>query len=89
MTDKNDETRINHFKARFGILLRKRGWSLTELSRHMGRSQPNIRYIVEKGNPKMSTLKEFADAFDVTSEELLEEVTVEEYGEAMLPTFAE
>lgn len=77
----------NHFRARVEILLKEKGWSFRELARKLGKSAPRIRDIVERGDPKASTLREIAEALGVAPEDLLEEVTPEEYGEAFLPTF--
>jgi lambda repressor-like predicted transcriptional regulator len=81
------EKQVNHFRARVEILLRDRGWSMRELARQMNKSQQRTRDIIQRGDPKTSVLKEFADALDVAPEDLLEEVSTEEYGEAFMPTF--
>ncbi len=77
----------NHFRARVQIILRDRGWSFNELARRLGKSPPRINDIVRRGDPKTSVLKEFAEILGVTLEEILEEVTPDEYGEAFMPTF--
>lgn len=79
---------VNHFRARIEILLRDKGWSMRELARQLGKSQQRTRDIIQRGDPKASVLREFADALGVLPEELLEEVSTEEYGEAFMPTFA-
>ena len=82
-------TEINHFRARVEILIKKKGWTLTEFARRLGKSHQRIRWLMNRGDPKTSVLKEFADALKVSPEELLEEVTIEEYGDAFLPKFDE
>ena len=84
----NEEPRVNHFRARLEIVLREKGWSFRELGRQIGKSPGSVKDIVDRGDPKASVLKQFADALDVSPEDLLEEVTTEEYGEAFLPVFA-
>lgn len=79
--------RTNHFRARIEIILKERGWSFRELGRQLGKSPPRVRDIVERGDPKASILKEFAEALGVSPEDLLEEVTPSEYGKKFLPTF--
>jgi len=81
------ERAVNHFRARVEILLHERGWSMRELGRAIGKSQQRTRDIIQRGDPKASVLKEFADALGVAPEDLLEEVTPEEYGEKFMPTF--
>ena len=78
---------VNHFKARIELILKERGWSVAELARRLGKSQQRIYDIIQRGDPKTSTLRDFASVLDVQPEELLEEVTPEEYGEAFVPKF--
>ena len=89
MNDSNNNNNVNHFRARLEILLRARGWTFTELGRQVKKSPQAVKDILDRGDPKASTLKMFADALDVSSDDLLEEVTAEEYGEAMLPVFSD
>lgn len=79
--------KVNHFRARMEIILRKKGWSVTELARRLGKSQQRIYDVIQRGDPKASILRDFAVALGVSPDELLEEVTSEEYGEAFVPTF--
>lgn len=81
--------KTNHFRARILIILRQRGWSFNEFARQLGKTTPRVRDVVMRGDPKTSVLKEYAEALGVAPEELMEEVTPEEYGEVMLPTFEE
>jgi len=81
-----DSAQINHFRARIEIYLRQKGWSFRDLAKAMGRSPQSLRYIINAGDPKVSVLESMAGALDVTPDDLLEEVTTEEYGEAFLPT---
>lgn len=80
-----NNTNVNHFRARVEILLRERGWSFRELGRQIDKSPQALKDIVDRGDPKASTLKMIADALDVSPDDLLQEVTPEEYGEAFLP----
>jgi len=82
------EPRVNHFRARLEIILRDKGWSFRELGRQLDKSPGSVKDIVDRGDPKASTLKAFAEALDVAPEDLLEEVTADEYGETFLPVFA-
>jgi len=82
------EKQVNHFRARIELVLHEKGWSMRELARQLGKSQQRIRDIIQRGDPKASVLKEFAEALDVAPEDLLEEVTESEYGETFIPTFA-
>jgi len=79
-------SKINHFKARVEIVLRQRGWSYRELARRLDKSPPRLQDILERGDPKMTLLQEIAKVLGVPPKYLLEEVTVEEYGKAFLPT---
>lgn len=81
--------KTNHFRARIMIILRQRGWSFNEFARQLDKTPQRVRDVVWRGDPKTSVLREYAEALGVAPEELLEEVTSEEYGEAFLPTFDE
>ena len=81
----SNEKNINHFRARIVLLLRERNWSFSELGRRIGRSPQNIYNIIEQGNPRASVLKEIADVLEVTTDVLLDNVTPDEYGEALMP----
>ena len=83
---KHNTAQVNHFRARIEILIRGKGWSFRDLAKAMGRSPQSLRYIINAGDPKRSVLESMATALDVTPDDLLEEVTTEEYGEAFLPT---
>lgn len=78
---------VNHFKARVELILKKKGWSVAELARRLDKSQQRIYDIIQRGDPKASTLRDFAEVLEVSPEDLLEEVTPEEYGEAFVPKF--
>lgn len=80
-----DRSKVNQFKARLSIILREKGWSYADLAKAVGKSRQSLRYTVEGGNPKTSTLRLLAAALDVGMDVLLTDVSVEEYGEAFLP----
>lgn len=77
-------TSVDSFKIRVEVECRKRGLSMTEAARRTGRTPQAFHDILRRGNPTMKTLSEIADAIGCEMEELLRNVTAEEYGRAHL-----
>ena len=78
---------VNHFKARVFLLMRQQGMTQTEFADALGRSRPYVRKQLEQADPKLSLLQEIADVLACDPNELLKEVTPEEYGAAFMPHF--
>lgn len=82
-----DERTVNHFRARVEILLSQRGWSVRDLAQAVGKSRQRTMDIIQRGDPKASVLKEFAEVLEVAPKDLLKEVSPAEYGKNFLPIF--
>lgn len=80
---------INHFRARVEIAVSEKDSTLAELARGLNKSQTALNRILDRGNPKTSVLREIAEVLEIDPAELLEEVTLAEYGEISIPRLAE
>lgn len=76
---------INHFKARFLIELEKRDMSIAQVARNVGKSPQHLSQVIDRGDPKSSVLRQLAESIGLETEDLLREVTLEEFGEIMIP----
>ena len=79
------DNKINHLKARVELLASERGKTLKDIAEAMGKSPQSLQAILERGNPLTSTVKELIETLGITMDELFQEVTPEEYGQATLP----
>lgn len=75
----------NHFKARVQLLLRQRGMTMTDLARVVGKNPQGLRDILQRGNPKLTVLREFSSALRVPITTLIKPVDEQEYGKALMP----
>jgi len=80
---------INHFRARVEILLNARSMSASDLAAKLGQNRQRVIYQLERGDPKASTLQEYAAALNVDQSELLKQVSFEEYGQEFIPRMPE
>lgn len=76
---------INHFRARVEIELAKRNLNVSEVARRINKTAQHVSQVLDRGDPKTSTLQEIADAIGVEPDVLLKKVTPEQYGEVMIP----
>jgi len=79
-------TKVNHFKARVELLCKRRGLTLREIAERVGKTPQGFHDILQRGDPKASLLRDICSALHVGTDEILEEVSPDEYGEAFMPT---
>ncbi len=82
----NDHKRIGEaLRARLQVECARKGWSLSELARRLGKSPQGLQDVLRRGNPKAETLAEIAEALEVSVARLYQPVTPEEYGRTFMP----
>ena len=79
--------KTNQFRARVEVEAKKREWSLAEVARRIDKSAQTFQDILNRGNPRVSTINQLAKLFGMTIEEFMADVTVDEYGSTFLPRF--
>ena len=85
-------SKINYFKARVEMELKRRGLTTSDLARCMDAAPQNIVVTLNTGNPTIKTMRRFADALGISPETFMRPVTESEYKKIMtetpeLPTF--
>jgi lambda repressor-like predicted transcriptional regulator len=82
-------TKQNHIgeqlRARLQVECARKGWSLSELARQLGKTPQGLQDVLRRGNPKAETLAVIADALDIGVARLYQPVTPEEYGKVFMP----
>jgi transcriptional regulator with XRE-family HTH domain len=76
---------FNHFRARVEIEAHRNNWTLAEVGQRVKRSPQALQDILKRGNPTLETLKQFAEALNISAEEMMSEVDPLEYGKMMIP----
>ena len=74
----------NQFRARIEVECKRRGWTLGELAKRLGKSPQTLNALLRRGDPKHSTTMEICKALDMTWLDFQANVTPAEYGEAMM-----
>ena len=75
---------MNQFRARIEVECKRRGWTLGELARRLGKSPQTLNALLRRGNPKQSTITEICRVFGIDWIDFQKNVTPAEYGEAMM-----
>lgn len=80
--------KINQLKARIEVECAKRDMSVAQFARLVGRTPQALNDLVNRNNPRLDTIREFAAALEMTMDEFVKPVTVQEYGMALIPRVA-
>lgn len=76
---------IHHFRARIEIEIRKHGMSMSEFARKTGRTPQALNDLLNRNNPRLDTVREFAEVFSMKMDDFVKPVTTFEYGVIMIP----
>ena len=72
-------TKQNHIgealRARLQVECARKGWSLSELARQLGKTPQGLQDVLRRGNPKAETLAVIADALGISVAKLYQPVT--------------
>lgn len=75
---------VNHFRARVELLLKQKKMSQAALAKIMGVQPQSLSTILGHGSPRFSTLQKIAAALECAPEDLIKEVSPDEYA-ALMP----
>ena len=77
--------KINQLKARIEIECARRGMSLASFARSIGRTSQALNDLMNRNNPRLDTVRAFAEALEMSMDDFAEPATAEEYGVALIP----
>jgi transcriptional regulator with XRE-family HTH domain len=83
--NKGKKKPIHQLKARITIEAARRGMSMSAFARKISRTPQALNDLLNRNNPRLDTIREFAEAFGMTMNDFVKAVTPTEYGEVMIP----